>query len=396
MADASNRSEGGDRKGASLPVRLSPLIARGGTVALPVSLLVHAGRLGLTSNELCYIAHVLHRKWTKDWPFLSVGEVAASAGVDVRSARSWKASLIGKGYLRVYPRVVPGQGPRADVHDLGGLFARLEALVLEDELRRARGELPEVEYHQGISTTPPLSTGRSARRLRPRAEGNTRSRADETIRSLRKNASTRGGTKTPAEEEPVKEEPGTRDRSQEAGEKQPARTNRVAAARPGPKNPAEGVRKVSAEDGRMLEGHVAHAEPDGASYRPATDSEVSAAKDRLTAEAEQLRDQQRISPAEPVGELPVGYDEGIWLYIERFAPAFGDNDPARSLEVAHHLWWNSGLPAWAFHNAIKMAADSTERMLARGHLRSSPMGYFFSALKTAVHDQAVRYGTQAS
>lgn len=100
--------------------------------------------------------------------------------------------------------------------------------------------------------------------------------------------------------------------------------------------------------------------------------------------------------AEAEGALPGGYDQGIWHYIETFAPEFGDDDPARSLEVAHHLWWNSGLPAWMFHNAIKLAADSTQRMMARGHIRSSPMGYFFGALKAAVHDQQLRYDTKAS
>lgn len=151
----------------SVAKRLSPLLARGGWVAVPSLLLEHQGRLGLSTAELTYVLHVLRFRWGEEWPWVRVADVAAAAGVHVEVARRWKRRLMQSPqgspvkYLRCTERVDrSGRGP--DLHDLSGLFARLEALVLEREARKAvdrvRGDLPEPTFHRGPSTIPPLST----------------------------------------------------------------------------------------------------------------------------------------------------------------------------------------------------------------------------------------------
>lgn len=59
--------------------------------------------------------------------------------------------------------------------------------------------------------------------------------------------------------------------------------------------------------------------------------------------------------------------------------------------MAHHLWWNSGLPREAMHNAMKAAYYST-RNVYRKQTIARPMAHFFTALKTATVDQQVPQG----
>ena len=89
--------------------------------------------------------------------------------------------------------------------------------------------------------------------------------------------------------------------------------------------------------------------------------------------------------------VPVAYDEGIWMYLEQWCEQFGDNDPARTIEVVHHLWWNADVPRSAMHNAMKAAYHSTRRLHEMGRL-GRPMAYLLTALRTALVDQQVRLG----
>jgi hypothetical protein len=84
------------------------------------------------------------------------------------------------------------------------------------------------------------------------------------------------------------------------------------------------------------------------------------------------------------------YDEGIVLYIEQYAAQFGDNDPARSVDVAHHLWWHAGVSRSAMHNAMKKAYYATRRVQEAGQIRGTAMAYYFALLKAAIDDERVR------
>jgi len=123
-------------------------------VPVPLLLLRYQARLGLSHGELIYAQHILARKWGADWPYVAVGEVATAAGVHITIARRWKAGLLAKGLLATTARGRPGGGRLADLHDLSGLFARLEALMLQEELAEARAArqeaLPRPRYHGGL------------------------------------------------------------------------------------------------------------------------------------------------------------------------------------------------------------------------------------------------------
>jgi hypothetical protein len=77
--------------------------------------------------------------------------------------------------------------------------------------------------------------------------------------------------------------------------------------------------------------------------------------------------------------------------LEAYSREFGDDAPARSVETAHHLWWNADVPREAAHLALKAAYYSTRSLQRRGAIER-PMAYFLVALKTALEDQRVRLG----
>ena len=161
-----HRATNSDR---SFDQRLSPLIVALGVTAIPNLLLRYQGRLGLTSNEVIYLQHVLLHRWQEAWPWVAISTIVESTGAAERSVRDWKASLIAKGLLTIRTRGRPGGGRGADEHDLSRLFAALEALALEEELQRAddggRQQLPTPMYFRRDMASVPQVGKRQTRTL---------------------------------------------------------------------------------------------------------------------------------------------------------------------------------------------------------------------------------------
>jgi hypothetical protein len=89
---------------------------------------------------------------------------------------------------------------------------------------------------------------------------------------------------------------------------------------------------------------------------------------------------------------PGYWDDGISLYVERWSSELGDDDLQRSVERAHHIWWNSKLPRDAFHNAMKAAHHETRAKLEAGKIHGAPMAYLLTVLRTTASEQCVRLG----
>jgi hypothetical protein len=288
--------------------------------------------------------------------------------------------------------VVAGIGRRADVHDLSRLFARLEALVLEEEMAKARGDLPDVRYHEGLATIPPLSPDRRDRKLRPRTDKSVRPRPGENVPAGPGNPVPSGRAEVSGEEEPSPETgPGPRP-DKPLPETEPT-SREQAATRPGDPTIEPLATMLQATPG--FAAHVAAQAGRSGGYRRPAPSELALVRHTLEAPVTTFTPGQDEQEGGREQSVPAGYDEGIWLYLERWCEEFGDNDPARSLEVVHHLWWNAHLPRSAMHNALKAAYHSTRRLAGTGKL-DAPMAYFLVALKSAVVDQRVRLGKDPS
>ena len=265
--------------------------------------------------------------------------MAAAAGVAIDVARRWKASLVAKGLVNTSPRVVPGIGRRADIHDLSGLFARLEALALEEALAEAHADLPVAAYHQGPATIPQLSTGRPELAGRgPPTKSTARAPTaswgrDPTITWGRAPTMRTGETETISRK--PDREPDRRTQQSEPG----STTNLIAATRP---------EEYSQADGSALE----HQE------------RARTGQDRAG---------------------PTGYfDPGIASAIERHVAEFGDDDVDRTNEAVHHLWWNTKLPRRSVHRALKRAYYATRAKQRDGMIRSWPMAYYLGAVVNAL------------
>jgi hypothetical protein len=224
--------------------------------------------------------------------------------------------VITKGFLTIRTRGRAGGGRGAAEHDLSKLFAALEALALEEESQRAtddaRQQLPTPTYFSGMANVPQIGVRRSrklqterVRRHGGKAAENRRINAAENRRANLPEPAAINLPEPAEEEETFNQKPLTETTyEEETGLAAAARPDRRAAAR---LEPTYGKTGANVDD-----------DPDDTS----------------------------------------GYQDDC-LYIEQWGPELSDDDAQRSVERAHHLWWNSKLPRWRFHNAMKAARHAT-------------------------------------
>lgn len=253
-----SRTESG-KAGGSFAERLTPLLAAAGVTPVPTLLLRYQSLLDLSAQAVLLAIWVLSKKWTADWPYLSLEEVAAGVGRDRSKVKAWKQELVRKGYLKAIPRSVPGLGRRADQWDLSGLFAALERLYLTEQsqaaLDKVRLELPEPAYPlAGLSTVPTVSTGRRGKIASSRRGENGPARRGEFAPSVGAKSARRGGAKTPPEKEAGLRDPDQGD-SQRTQPERPAH-GEAAMPRSGEDEPTR--RRALTQ--RLLRQHPEHAE----------------------------------------------------------------------------------------------------------------------------------------
>jgi hypothetical protein len=194
--------------GRGFAERLTPLLASAGVTALPTLLLRYQSLLDLSPQAVVLVAWVLSKKWSAEWPYLSLDEVASGVGRDRAVVKSWKRELVRKGFLKTSPRYLAGVGRRADTWDLSGLFAQLERLYLREQsqaaLDKVRTDLPPPAYGDalGLSPVPTPSTGRRGKITPPHRGEHTPSVEGDFASSPGMKSPRLARRKPPPEEEP--------------------------------------------------------------------------------------------------------------------------------------------------------------------------------------------------
>ena len=384
VAVSRRRSAENGQSGASFAERLSPLIAKGGkkrgVIPVPALLIHFQSRLHLTDGELVYVLHVLDEKREPGkWPWLAVSSIALAMGRDERNVRSRKESLEKRGYLVCRPMYKDDGSRGGDEHDLSGLFAQLERLAIElsttRALDQAHTEEPEPVFYRGqleLTSVQPTRPRLAVRRRKQPGLVETKASADLTATTVAHPNQGGGGENapTPLAKMPP---PGRRNRRGPAGEITP----RGPAKSPGHEETSQQTPITESPTNVPQTGLAAASRPPGSR---ATTIETSSSIDRAEEDGDDLV------------PVPGYYDTGISAYIAHWAGDFGDNDSQRSLEQAHHIWWNSKLPRWVFHQAMKAARHQTERKGDASTAFGAPMAYFFKVLRTEVAQRCDRMG----
>lgn len=125
-ADADPPSPDGD---GSFLARYGRVLVRAGIATVPQALFTHQATLGLTPQQVWFIAYILSYRWSTDVPYPSLSKMAACTGYSRRQLQNIKDTLVAQGYLQLVPRVSAVGGTDSNGYDFRALFARLIDLL---------------------------------------------------------------------------------------------------------------------------------------------------------------------------------------------------------------------------------------------------------------------------
>jgi hypothetical protein len=125
-------------------------ILRGGIAAIPQALFKFQGALGLSPQQVWFIAAILARKWDADLPHPSLVRLAEETGVSRQQLHQYQKQLIAAGWLAVVNRITAAGGKASNAYDFSPLLARLEELIGQEQDNRSGGGQPaEPEPREG-------------------------------------------------------------------------------------------------------------------------------------------------------------------------------------------------------------------------------------------------------
>jgi hypothetical protein len=349
--------------------RYGPVLAAANFNVWPNALLLEANdgvphwrRIGLDRNELFFLLIALSHYFAREsWPAVSIERLARWLDLTERRVQQIKNTLIEDRYLVRVQRQDRDGNRRPDGLDFTPLFALLEACLFR--------------YHPDLITRDVapawLPPGPTAHPLDPDEFGRLR---QEQIRR-RQNGGRHSKTALP-------------DDASESAHPLGAIsfTQGVQSVSPPPANSIAPVGSSQLHHAGAT--GCAGSDPQQISTRGATAPEIA-------------NGQQKHRAAAPPGASPSGETEPairpqkilplndrICAIVEHHARTFRDDSPERSIETAHHLWWNSHIPLGTFVDLLDRAALVTKQTISSGRLRRGEPGardampYFLRVLKT--------------
>jgi hypothetical protein len=386
MAGAAASDTSGEKIGRPVVDRFGPAIAALNFNIWPDVLMTagsdgmpHWQRLGLTRDELMFVI-VLMRFYRShsDWPSVSREAMASWLGMSSRQVQRLKNDLIADRYLARVLRYDRTER-RSDALDLSPLLGLLEACVFLHHGDRVTRDIEPMWQTGGPQRKPLDPDAFGAARL-------ARARDRATGRSERTRSSEGSGD-------------GVIHNRGDAGDS-PGGDVDVSPKGDAGVSPREDVH-VSLPRDTGVSLNRAGEQRTGTDTPETEQSETAHLDHRVVAASRPDGRQDQTEPGRQDDELASRqgyYDSGIAEYVETWGAELSDDDPKRSLERAHRLWWNSGLSRDAYHLAMKRAWYATSARLRQGRILRGPpeqpqaMGYFFAVLEGAIADECVSRG----
>jgi hypothetical protein len=151
----------------SFIARYGRVIARKGIAALPRALFAHQATLGLTPQQVWFVAYILGRRWTTQLPHPSLRRMAQRTGYSERQIHNIKDELVSRGYLRLVHRQGRGGGQDTNGYDFSGL---LDAMTAELAHTAVIPLAPDYSHPEPLPATPVIPAGpRRGRRASKKA-----------------------------------------------------------------------------------------------------------------------------------------------------------------------------------------------------------------------------------
>ncbi len=158
----------------SFVARYGRVIARYGVAAVPWAVFTHQAVLGLTPQQVWFIAYIFSFQWDTNLPYPSLRRMAEATGYSTVQLHAIKAELVVAGHLRLVHRRSADGGQDANAYDFSAL---LETIAAQVQTRSEETSRPAPILAPPAPRLPP----RRGRRARPMpGDGATLSVGDDT------------------------------------------------------------------------------------------------------------------------------------------------------------------------------------------------------------------------
>lgn len=130
---------------SSFVARYGRVIARYGVAAVPRALFTFSADLGMTPQQVWFIAYIFSYQWDTALPYPSIMRMAALTGYTPAYLHRLKASLVERGYLRLVHRTKSDGGQDSNAYDFSPLLEEIGRLLQPSQTSTRNNEPPGAE-----------------------------------------------------------------------------------------------------------------------------------------------------------------------------------------------------------------------------------------------------------
>ncbi|MEO8288789.1 MAG: hypothetical protein ABI670_20410 [Chloroflexota bacterium] len=351
---------------SSFVARFGRIIVRRGVAAVPRAVFAYQAALGLTLQQVWFIAYIFSFQWDSALPYPSLEKMAEHTGYSRTHLHEIKSGLVEKGYLRLIPRTNVQGGRDSNAYDFSGL---LDAIRAHLQAPADQTGLQNIQVESSHSSEIP----------------NLRRSGRATISSGHEYAS---------------ESPGGQERTGRGGVESTGRDGQGSTWGGGQKRTGRGGQQNAEGSGQEKTGRSGQQDTSHVANKPLhrtvnrLHKEEAVYKEPDQDDSNQQPQSKKISPV--VITSATDSRPPYSMYIAQVASDF-----SQELQDAEHivsnvtqalrLWQSSGLDEHAFVQVMYEAKTRTRKYQTRPHwdALNNKMSYFFKVLRDLVQSTGI-------